>query len=231
MEEFDLAASAEDRSRFFWWLAEWWLSPPDQDRLAGLAALADNATETPPAATADPLEAAWRALAAAPCGSGAGEPENLGAEFTRLFAGVQEGLGPPPPYESVWREDRLLGDSTLAAIEAYAKAGFADIDPAAGPQDHLGVELKFMALLALREAEARRAGDGAAAARRLDQQTAFLADHLGAWAPRWAEAIRRQAHLPLYGALAGLLTAGLDQARAELAATAGSPRQGSGTPR
>ena len=133
------------------------------------------------------------------------------------MSGIQEGLGPPPPFESVWREDRLIGESTVAVIETYAEAGFADIQPEVGPQDHLAVELKFLALLALREAEAWRAGDRPGAQLRIAQQRDFLRAHLAAWAPRWADAIIQHARLPLYSALAGLLKAGLDQAARDLA--------------
>lgn len=205
----DRAALAEDRSRFFWWLSEWFLHPPTRDMLAGLA----METELDPA---DVLDEAWLELRRA-----AGDPatldrDELGAEYTRLLGGILEGMGPPPPYESVWRGDQLLGDTTLAVINAYAKAGFADIAPEAGPQDHIAVELKFLALCALREAGAWRAGDAKAAQQRLIQQRAFIEQHLGVWARHWADEIARQARLPLYAALAALLKAGLDQTIHEL---------------
>lgn len=210
MNQIDYAASAEDRSRFFWWLAEWFLSPPGREKLASLPSTAEA---EPPV---DAMDGAWLALANAVPGLEMISLDELGGEFTRLISGIQEGMGPPPPFESLWREDRLIGESTVAVIETYARAGFADIDPEAGPQDHIGVELKFMALLALREAEARHTHDLAGARQRLSQQRDFLVQHLATWAPRWVEALIRQARLPLYAALAGLLKAGLDQAALEL---------------
>ncbi|MDP2833904.1 MAG: molecular chaperone TorD family protein [Pseudomonadota bacterium] len=212
MSKNDHTAAAEDRSRFFWWLAEWFLSPPTADKLATLPAAEAATPEVPE----DALDRAWRALANAVPNPETVTPDELGAEFTRLFSGVQEGMGPPPPFESVWREDRLIGESTVQVIEAYAKSGFADIDPEAGPQDHLAVELKFIALLALREAEAWQAGDQAGAKKRLARQRDFLDQHLAAWVPCWAGAIIEQARVPLFAALAGLLKAGLKQAAAEL---------------
>jgi TorA maturation chaperone TorD len=208
MTHSDLAASAEDRSRFFWWLAEWFLHPPSPDQLASLAALEDAFP-----GDEEPFSVAWRALAAV--GRDELDQDALGAEYTRLCGGLQVGHGPPPPYESVWREDRLVGEVTVAVLDAYTRAGFADIDPEAGPQDHLSVELKFIALLALREAEAWQAGDEEQANLRRHQQTAFLRGHLTAWAPRWAGAIRQLARHPLYAALAGLTQAALIQAEAE----------------
>lgn len=211
MNQSNLTASAEDRSRFFWWLAEWFLIPPNREKLASLSK--PDEAEPP----ADAMDRAWLALANAAPDLEHISLDEIGSEFTRLISGIQEGMGPPPPFESVWREDRLIGESTVAVIESYAQAGFADIDPQAGPQDHLGVELKFMALLSLREAEARQAGDEAAAQKRLAQQRDFLHRHLATWAPRWTDAIILQTREPLFAALAGLLKAGLDQVAAELA--------------
>jgi TorA maturation chaperone TorD len=210
MTETEFKASAEDRSRFFWWLAEWFVSPPNPDKLASLPKADAAATNQP----MDAGDIAWQALVDA--ASRPPSMDALGVEFTRLVRGIQEGLGPPPPFESVWRENRLIGESTVAVIDAYAKAGFADIAPEAGPQDHISVELKFIALLALREAEAWQANDAATARQRLIQQHDFLNAHLAAWAPRWADAIIQQAREPLFAALAGLVKAGLGQAAAEL---------------
>lgn len=211
MNRNDLTASAEDRSRFFWWLAEWFLSPPTQEQLASLPVGGEAA---PPE---DAMDRAWLALANAAPDLETTSLDELGVEFTRLISGISEGSGPPPPFESVWREERLIGESTVAVIESYARAGFADIAPEAGPQDHVSVELKFIALLALREAEAWQADDTAGAQQRLAQQRNFLRVHLTTWVPRWADAVIQQAQLPLFAALAGLLKAGLDQATTELA--------------
>lgn len=210
MTQIDYAASAEDRSRFFWWLAAWYLQTPSHDSLAGLSS--ESAIEPP----LDAMDSAWLALANAAANLEMTSLEELGAEFTRLFTGVQEGMAPPPPFESVWREDRLIGESTSQVIDAYAKAGFADIEPDAGPQDHIAVELKFIALLALREAEAWQADNQTAAQLRQTQQRDFLNQHLAAWAPRWANAIIEQTREPLFAALAGLLRAGVEQAVLEL---------------
>jgi len=210
MNQSDFTASAEDRSRFFWWLAEWFLGAPTAERIAALPDAGEADSES------DAMDAAWQALAAETPAADDATLERLGVEFTRLFSGMQEGMGPPPPYESVWREDRLIGETTVAVIEAYARAGFADIDLAAGPQDHVSAELKFIALLALREAEAWQSDDKAGAHQRLIQQRDFLNQHLAAWAPRWADAIIEQARAPLFAALARLLKAEIEQAALEL---------------
>lgn len=211
MNQCDYTALAEDRSRFFWWLATWFLSPPNHDSLATLPTTVEDAMP------ADALDGAWLAVARAATDPATASLDEVGSEYARLFGGIHQDAAPPPPYESVWREDRLIGESTVAVIASYARAGFADIDPDAGPQDHIAVELKFIALLALREAEARNANDDAEARRRLTQQREFIDSHLTVWAPRWANAVAEASRAPLYAALAGLVTAGIEQTRAELA--------------
>jgi TorA maturation chaperone TorD len=213
MNQSDVTTTAEDRSQLFWWLSEWFLAPPSQEQLGSLPVLPDASSE---ADVTDVLDKAWQALSIAASPSRLVSLDQLGVEFTRLFAGVQEGMGPPPPFESVWREDRLIGESTLAVIKAYVEAGFADIEPEAGPQDHIGVELKFLSLLALREAEAWKSGNDEMARKRVAQQQKFLQQHLGLWAPRWADSIIEQSREPLYAALAGLLKAGLAETQFEL---------------
>lgn len=204
MRQFDQAVAAEDRCHFFWWLAEWCLGPADAARLMVLPDCFDGVA-------VDALDLAWCSLAEAKPAADAGAVQELAVEYTRLFSGSLEGVGPPPPYESVWRENRLMGAATVSVIEAYRMAGFADIDPQVGPQDHLGVELKYVALSSLREAEAWRAGDMASARLRQARLRTFLEDHLAVWQPLWAADLKKKARLPLYPALADLMTAALAQ--------------------
>lgn len=213
MNEEDISAAAEDRGRFYWWLAEWVLGMPSVTQLNGLRkmqtglGLADSdlsgVLDDMITAARDVPDEAWET--------------RLGTEYTRLFGGLMQESGPPPPFESVWREDRLMGDSTLAVIETYQAAGFADIDPTAGPQDHLGVELKFLSLMAFREHEAWRAADAAVARSRLEQQRAFLDQHALPWVPRWAARVEQDAREPLYRHLARLIPAWLATDRRAMA--------------
>lgn len=205
----ELAAAAENRSRFYWWLASLVLGPPSAEQIAalhGLDATTGSSTSPFPAPLGGMI-AAVRELA---------EDERetrLGVEYTRLMGGLMLDRAPPPPYEAVWREDRLLGDTTLAVIEAYQAAGYADIDPEAGPQDHLGVELKFLSLLALAEHEAWQTGERHAAIQRIEQQRLFLERHLLAWVPQWAARVAREATEPFYRHLSVLINEFLENDR------------------
>lgn len=205
----DMLASAQARSQLFWLLADGLLNGP---RAESLALAKEQAQRGDPAS---PLDLAWQNLIDAVKALDAVARERLAVEHTRLFAGLSE-AGVPPPYESAWRPGRDAGAVALAVTQAYAGAGFADIDLDAGPQDHLGVELKFMALLALREAEAWREDDPVAARRRVGQQRAFLDGHLLEWVPRWTDGVAQQTDEPFFLALAALLWAGLVRATEDL---------------
>lgn len=105
----------------------------------------------------------------------------LEREFTRLF------LGPGRPvahaYESVYREGRTMGETTLDVRRRLAEEGLAPEGQTL--PDHVGIELAFMAHLAAREALAWADDDEGAARGYLVQQESFLHDHLTAWLPQF----------------------------------------------
>jgi TorA maturation chaperone TorD len=182
---------SQQRAEAYWFLASLFASPPASDQLARLAGL-----DVSPAGPAEEILATVR---------GDGSPDELAdrlaLEHTRLFGGVREGYGPPPPYESLWREGRMMGESTIAALRAYGEAGFLP-DGRWGPPDHLAEELRFVAALANGEGEAQGAGrqDEALWARK--RQTDFVERHLMNWVPDYCRALESQAKEPLYQALA-----------------------------
>jgi len=199
----ELAAAAESRSRFYWWLAGWLLNVPTQADLQSLREMSGVADQVAP----ELADALGGFIAAADAVPDTERESRLGAEYTRLFGGLSQDVAPPPPFESVWREDRLVGEATLAVLDAYQQAGFADIDATPGPQDHLAVELKFMSLLALREQEAWLAGNEASVDTRLIQQRDFLDQHALTWIPLWVARIIQDSREPFYKHLAELVGA------------------------
>lgn len=208
----EFAAAAESRSRFYWWLAGWLLEVPTYAALQSVRKM-----EGFDDLLAPELVLPLRNLVAAARTVSAGERETrLGAEYTYLFGGLSRDAAPPPPFESVWREDRLVGEATLAVLDAYQQAGFAEIDLTAGPQDHLAVELKFMSLLVLREQEAWLAANRNAADTRMIQQRDFLDRHPLIWVPQWVARIVRDSREPFYRHLAELIGAFLKVDRKHL---------------
>lgn len=203
METAALAAIAQRRSGTYWLLSRLVLEAPGSAFLAELAATLDT---VPPDAT-PPLGSETLALRDAVRGASAAPeaPMALAVEHTRLLAGLAKHYGAPPPYESVLREDKLPGESTIAVSAAYAEAGFDPPVPEAGPADHLGAELRFLALLCHREREAWQTGERAAAAAWVERQRAFLDDHVLQWVPQHCQQVLEFAETPYHRAMFTLI--------------------------
>ena len=199
MKERELIMSAaENRSKLYWFIGMLFLTKPDKDFIACLSDELSTVTD-------DMLKAEIEALQRSiETGHISELVEQLEHEFTRLFRGIHSNYGPPPPYESVYRESNIMGDSTRAVIECYSEAGFGEIDKSAGPQDHLGVELKFIALLCQRESQQRDAGNDAEAINTLKMEKTFLEDHLLQWMPDFQGAVTQYAPHPFYETLVSL---------------------------
>lgn len=201
------AERAALRALAYRFLATLYLDAPKTEWLAAL--YADGLLEEFPVPLGNDEMA--RGLAMIAGAAAAPDQRALAADYQQLFVGP--GHLPAPPWESVYRtEERLVFDwPTLLVREAYGEMGLRLPEPAE-PDDHIGLELLFMAVLAEREA----AGDAAAAA----AQDAFLREHLLAWAPTFCSDVEAHAATDLYCGL-GLLTRGLlDQERLLLAAEA-----------
>jgi DMSO reductase family type II enzyme chaperone len=107
------------------------------------------------------------------------------------------------------KADPLFQPHRLADLAAFYRAFGMEVSGNAGErQDHLGVELEFMCVLAAKEAyalEHRLAGSELEICR--DAQKKFLREHLGRWAPAFTRRLARSVgHGPL-AALAHLTRA------------------------
>ncbi len=119
------------------------------------------------------------------------------------------------PFESVWRDEDglVLQQPTFDVRAFFRRHGVAAADWRVMADDHLALELEFVALLLER-------GDGADALH-------FLDEHLMIWMPAFAEAVERRAATAFYRSLARLsvdycacLRRHLDPATAGVHATA-----------
>jgi len=134
-------------------------------------------------------------------------------DYTRLFRGP--GPMKAPPYESVHRsEDRLLFEAeTMQVRAAYAEFGLVAPRLNSEPDDHVGLELSFVATLAVRGLDALEAGDDRALAQILRALVAFLDEHLLAWAPRCLTQAANASTTFFYQGVAALGLGTLDLAR------------------
>ncbi|MCA9551545.1 MAG: molecular chaperone TorD family protein [Myxococcales bacterium] len=113
------------------------------------------------------------------------------------------------PYASFYlRDDAMVeGGTANPAAEFLKEYGF-EVDLVAArslSQDHIGIVLESMAVLANAEAEAAARPDPAYAARIRQVQRTFLQDHLLSWAPVYLYAVERCAHSTLYREAASVL--------------------------
>ncbi len=199
MQEIELILSAaENRSKLYWFIGTLFIEKPDKSLITGLS---EDLPSLASLMLKNEIEALRRSLKTKQVSA---LIEQLEYEFTRLFRGIHNNYGPPPPYESLYRESTIMGDSTVSVLECYSNAGFGDIDKSTGPQDHLGVELKFIALLCLREALQIKSGKEAEAFYTLKMEKAFLDDHLLQWVPDYQSVVTPYTPHPFYEALISL---------------------------
>lgn len=130
--------------------------------------------------------------------------QSLNVDRTRLFRGLMADYSPPPPYESVYREETqlLMGKSTIAVREIYAKAGVGVPDDYKEPPDYIGIELDFMRFLAQKEAKSWKNKKRANALGYLKKEGDFLEGHIAKWVPRFCDKVIDMATLDFYRGIA-----------------------------
>lgn len=132
------------------------------------------------------------------------EFKNLKSEQLRLFIGVDRVL--VPVWESVYfNENRLVfQQQTLQVRDWYARFGLQLEKLNKEPDDHIGLELVFVAHLASRCLTAMEAGNQAEVDQLLQAQKDFLAEHLLRWGPAWARLVKQHAATDFYRGVAHL---------------------------
>lgn len=137
--------------------------------------------------------------------------DDLVRDYTALF--IVPPL-PAVPWESVYRSrERLVFEKeTFDVRRAYAAFGLRAPMLNREPDDHIGLELSFVAHLAVAALDAVELGDGEKAQRALVAQQDFLRDHLLTWAPQFTACVRENAATGFYRGVADLCEATLWQA-------------------
>lgn len=137
--------------------------------------------------------------------------EHLSKEHLRLFVGP--GKVPCPPYESVYRQDRLvmerglvMGPSAADVRHRYAEADLVLPKNFTDLPDHIAVEMEFMHFLCAEELKFTEQGNLQESARRRKMQQEFAKEHLE-WVERFADRVLKSTNSSFYKAAAGLLKA------------------------
>jgi len=116
----------------------------------------------------------------------------LGREFVRLFRGIREGHGTPPPYESLYIQTPDPQAVVIDVASFVRRAGFSSIPGLDDQADHLGGELRLMALLATAETDSVTSGKAEEAERFRQLQSDFMVSHIANWVHLWCKAARAQ---------------------------------------
>jgi TorA maturation chaperone TorD len=136
---------------------------------------------------------------------GEGALDKLIDAFTGLFVGP--GMPEAPPWESYYLNTHhtLFEKTTLEVRIAYVDQGLL---PAAYPHvadDHIGIELDFLARLAERAEASYEKGDTTAVKGALSASKAFIKEHLAKWVPDFMAMLAKTKHSDLYLETATLL--------------------------
>jgi TorA maturation chaperone TorD len=126
----------------------------------------------------------------------------LAAEYAGLFLGVRQ--TPPHPSESVYtsRERLIMQKARDEVLTIYKRMGLQRFDKFREPEDHIAIELQFMAEMCGKTSEALKDGKEAEAKKYLDVQRNFLNEHLAKWVPMFTADILKGAKREFYRAIA-----------------------------
>lgn len=140
---------------------------------------------------------------------------DLRADHTNLFVGVGKAVA--APWESVYfNEDRMIfQEQTLQIREWYRRFGLETKKLHKEPDDHIGLELSFLAHLAGLGLQAVETKDVAGLEHSLQAQRQFLHDHPLRWVKFWSSSVEEHAKTDLYRGTA-MLTRGVLMALAEI---------------
>jgi len=137
------------------------------------------------------------------------EFEAIKKDHLYLFTGVGKPLA--PVWESVYfSEARMLFQKqTLEVREFYARFGLQAERKGNEPDDHIGLELSFMAHLASLVLQSLEKDNQPQTEELLQAQRDFLTQHLLRWAKAWAELVHKHAETDFYRGLAHLTVGAL----------------------
>ena len=183
---------------------------PDRERLVALAQASDLLHEAPFSALAD--GAALRmadALHDAAVDDGAFEAfcQDLRQDYAFLFYMVS--VSKASPFESVYRTDdaTMFGPTTLEVRHEYERFGLKLSASDSQPDDHLGIELAFLAELFARALD----GDDAQASTCLEAAWRFMHEHVLVFSDGYLGQVAEVARTDFYRDAARLIAASIHE--------------------
>ncbi|MEI3377116.1 MAG: molecular chaperone TorD family protein [Coriobacteriales bacterium] len=187
-------------SRIAGWLADAFWDVPSPQMVSGFPA-EDLRTLSSRFQSADRVMTCMEELS----GIDEGVLKEMRVEFTSLLCSNHKDA--PFPYESVYStQERLLMRSSRDDVVAqYEAAGFRPLQESGHePEDHLSIQLRFLAALLAAEAGVQGELVSIFPEEARETRKRFVAEHMKGWIPRFAKEVEARAQLPLYPALARL---------------------------
>lgn len=214
----ELAGVARERSLTYSFLAR--MLSDDEVGCELLAALGAE-----PPQTGTELDSFAAGLAGADDGKLEAVRSELAADHASTLLGVSS--HPVSPYESVHTSEKHLMKQQAweQVVHAYAASGFVKAEQYHVPEDHISLELDFMAALGARAATAIEAvangepesnGKLEEAEKDLNAQLDFLEKHLLVWVPGLCDELEGHARTPFYRGIAQMLRVFMEQESAYL---------------
>lgn len=135
--------------------------------------------------------------------------KNLKLDYTRLFDHTDR--IPVVPWESVYlsTDNLLFQEETLDVRSWYLNYGLEITRKYKEPDDHIGLELAFLAHLASLSLNAFEEGDKSKFEEMLFAQRRFLSAHPLMWMPTWCDLVEEHAHTDFYRGVALILRGAL----------------------
>jgi len=136
---------------------------------------------------------------------------DLETDYLNLFIGAGKVLA--PPWESVYSsEERLVfQEETLQVRAWYRRYGLQSEQLYHEPDDHIGLELSFLAYLSQMALTALDQENEAVFSRLLGDQHAFLTEHPLRWTQAWCDLVNQHARTDFYRGVALLVNGALKE--------------------
>jgi len=131
--------------------------------------------------------------------------EDLVDEFTLLFIGPYN--LPVQPYETIWVDEKMAGQSLLSLKNDYREAGISKSKAYPEPEDHIAFELMFMHHLCEIGLSAK---DDEKLVKTLQIQIDFMDNHIMKWVPDFCEKMIEYEKSDFYKGIAKITRGFLD---------------------